>query len=144
MRGGGPASVMTSGMARVLVFGLAVATLTIRTPPFSAQAPAPHALDARASDPDAMGWMVGSPPPPDKQIRFSDGSWLRFPQMRWAFSHIRQLVPTSVVRRGEGGVITPLPRTLRTTDIDAVTFQPLGRIDSMTCCLLYTSPSPRD
>jgi CubicO group peptidase (beta-lactamase class C family) len=123
---------MTSGRARVLVFVVAVATLAIRTPPFAAQAPVPHALDARASDPDAMGWMAGSPPPPDKLIRFTDGSWLRFPQTRWAFSHIRQLMPTSVVRRGDGGVVTPLMRTLRTADIDAVTFQPLGRTDSMT------------
>ena len=96
----------------------------------TAQAPAAPTLDARASDPVAMGWMVGAPPPPDKLIRFADGSWFRFPQTRWSFSNIRQLMPTSVVRRGNGPATT-LPR-LSATDIDAVTFQPIGRTDSMT------------
>jgi CubicO group peptidase (beta-lactamase class C family) len=90
----------------------------------------PHALDARASDPVTMGWMIGAPPPPDKLIRFADGSWFRFPQTRWSFSNIRQLLPTSVVSRGDGPV-SVLPRAER-TDIDAVPFQPLGRTDAMT------------
>ena len=90
----------------------------------------PHALDAHASDPVTMGWMVGAPPPPDKLIRFSDGSWLRFPQTRWSFSNIRQLIPTKMVARGDGPV-SVLPRAER-DDIDAVTFQPLGRTDAMT------------
>lgn len=87
-------------------------------------------LDARASDPIAMGWMVGAPPPPDKVIRFADGSWFRFPQTRWSFSNIRQLMPTRVVSRGDGPVAT-LPRAER-ADINAVAFQPLGSADSMT------------
>ena len=94
------------------------------------QTPAPHALDARASDPVTMGWMVGSPPPPDKIIRFADGSWFRFPQTRWSFSHVRQLLPTSVVRRGAGPV-SALARDER-TDIDAVTFRPIGGTGTMT------------
>ena len=77
-----------------------VAALGLVSPQFAAQAPDPPALDARASDPVTMGWMVGAPPPPDKLIRFADGSWFRFPQTRWSFSNIRQLMPTSVVRRG--------------------------------------------
>jgi CubicO group peptidase (beta-lactamase class C family) len=87
-------------------------------------------LDAQASDPVAMGWMVGAPPPSDKIIRFDDGSWFRFPQTRWSFSNIRQLVPTSVVRRGSGPVTT-LP-TAERADIDAITFQPIGQAASMT------------
>ena len=81
--------------------------------------------DARASNPVTMGWMVGTPPPPDKIIRFADHSWFRFPQTRWSFSHIRQLMPTSVVRRGESPV-TALLRAER-DDIDGLTFQPIGR-----------------
>jgi CubicO group peptidase (beta-lactamase class C family) len=97
----------------------------------SAQSPAsPPALDAGASDPIAMGWMVGSPPPADKLVRFADGSWFRFPQTRWAFSNVRQLMPTSVVRRGNGPV-TVLRKSER-TDIDALTFRPIGRDASMT------------
>lgn len=95
-----------------------------------AQAPPPSALDATASDPIAMGWMVGSPPPADKLIRFADSTFYTFPQTRWAFSHMRQLVPTSAVRRGDGPV-RPLPRAER-TDIDAVSFQPIGQSGSMT------------
>jgi CubicO group peptidase (beta-lactamase class C family) len=87
-------------------------------------------LDARASDPVVMGWMIGSPPPADRLIRFADDSWFRFPQSRWSFSNIRQLMPTRLVSRGEGPVTT-LPRAER-EDIDAVTFQPIGRAQSMT------------
>ena len=38
--------------------------------------------DAVASDPTKLGWMVGSPPPADKQLRFDDGSYFRFPALR--------------------------------------------------------------
>ena len=55
---------------------------------------------ARATDPVALGEMVGNPPPPDKQIRFEDGSSYRFPQWRWSFSHWRELHPTVAVSRG--------------------------------------------
>ena len=104
--------------------------IALGTALFAMQTPAPHALDARASDPVTMGWMVGSPPPPDKVIRFADGSWFRFPQSRWSYSHIRQLLPTSVVRRGNGPV-SALARDER-KDIDAVTFTPIGRSGTLT------------
>ena len=39
--------------------------------------------------------MQGFPPPPDKTVRFSDGSSGNFPATRWAFSHFRELVPTA-------------------------------------------------
>ena len=93
----------------------------------SAQATFPSARD---SDPVKLGWMVGSPPPPEKLIRWEDMSIYRFPQMRWSFANFRQFVPTTNVWRGEGPV-APLPRALR-DDIDAVTFTPLGRNETMT------------
>ena len=95
-----------------------------------AQSPAPAPLDARASDPIAMGWMVGSPPPAAKVIRFADGSHYKFPQTRWAFSHMRELVPTVPVSRGSGPV-SALPRAER-SDLDAVTFIPIGATTPMT------------
>ena len=97
----------------------------------SAQAPleAPP-LDARASDPSVLGWMQGSPPPPDKQVRFDDGSMYTFPQLRWAFSNIRRLVPTTNVARGDGPVCV-LPRADR-DDIDALMFTPIGGSTPMT------------
>lgn len=87
-------------------------------------------LDAAASDPNVMGWMQGSPPPPDKQVRFDDGGMYTFPKLRWAYSNIRRLVPTTRVGRGDGPVAV-LPRADR-DDIDSVRFQPLGRSETMT------------
>jgi CubicO group peptidase (beta-lactamase class C family) len=85
---------------------------------------------ARATDPVALGWMIGSPPPSDKMIRFRDGSDTRFPQLRWTFSHWRELRPTTAVPRGSARIL-PLAGTTR-TNLDAVTFTPLGGTTSMT------------
>lgn len=90
----------------------------------------PHPLDAQASDPVALGWMQGSPPPPDKLVRFADGSSRQFPQLRWSFCNQRQLVPTRVVPRGPGPV-SVLPLALR-DDLEAVRFTPLGRSETMS------------
>lgn len=87
-------------------------------------------LDAAGSDPAKLGWMVGAPPPPDKQLRFDDGSYFQFPAMRWSVSHFRQLMPTVNVSRGLGAPV-PLPRAMR-KDLDAVRFVPLGAKSSMT------------
>ncbi len=95
-----------------------------------AQSASQPPLDAIASDPAKLGWMIGSPPPHDKLIKFSDGSFRTFPQTRWAFSHLREFVPTRVIPRGTGPV-SPLPRHER-TDLDAVTFLPLDRKETMT------------
>jgi CubicO group peptidase (beta-lactamase class C family) len=100
------------------------------TQPIDAQPPTAAPLDARASDPVVMGWMVGAPPPADKLVSFADDSWLQFPQRRWSFSNVRQLMPTQVVSRGDGPV-AELPLALR-ADIDAVTFKPLGRDETAT------------
>jgi len=94
-----------------------------------AQTPASFA-DATASDPVAMGWMVGAPPPPERLIRFDDGSFIKFPQLRWSFSHWRELYPTVEVARGDGPV-SSLPRAER-SDLDVVTFVPLGGTQPMT------------
>lgn len=92
--------------------------------------PAPIYPDADASDPAKLGWMVGSPPPPDRILRFDDGSYFRFPAMRWSVSNFRQLMPTVNVSRGLAAP-TPLPRAMR-DDIDDVVFQPLGSSRTMT------------
>ena len=86
--------------------------------------------DAAHSDPIRMGWMVGSPPPKEKLVRFADGSMLKFPQNRWANSHYRSLVPTKDISRGTGSV-APLPRADR-PDLDAVTFVPIRSSENMT------------
>jgi CubicO group peptidase (beta-lactamase class C family) len=95
----------------------------------AAQTPAPP-LDAVASDPVTLGWMVGSPPPPEKIVAFANGSAYSFPRIRWSFSNFRQLVPTTNVWRGTAAV-SPLPYALR-ADLDAVSFTSLGSDKTMT------------
>jgi CubicO group peptidase (beta-lactamase class C family) len=85
-------------------------------------------LDPIASDAEHMGWMQGFPPESDRMIQFADGSLFRFPRTRWAFSHMRELVPTANVRRG-CRVPSNLPQALR--DLDALTF-PRDDSSSMT------------
>jgi CubicO group peptidase (beta-lactamase class C family) len=80
--------------------------------------------DAQASDPAVLGWMVGSPPPAERILRFDDGSYFRFPQMRWSVAHFRQLMPTINVSRGLSAP-SVLPQKM-SNDIDAVLFLPLG------------------
>lgn len=86
--------------------------------------------DAAASDPARLGWMTGSPPPPDRTLRFDDGSYFRFPAMRWSVSNFRQLMPTVNVSRGLGAP-SALPQALR-KDIDTLSFTPLDAKTPMT------------
>lgn len=95
--------------------------------PALAETPLP---DASASDPAALGWMQGAPPPPEKRIAFHDGSFFQFPRTRWSFSNWRTLFPTAPIRRGAGKVHR-LSRTER-ADLDTVTFTPLGGGQQMT------------
>lgn len=99
------------------LFSVAIAGMTLITVAADAQTPP---LTAAQSDPRAMGWMQGFPPPADKILRFGDGSSSRFPGTRWAFNHIRELVPTATVSRGDGPVV-PLPRNERDLSSIAVT-----------------------
>ncbi len=59
------------------------------------------------------GWMRGFPPPPERRIRFDDGSFNQWPQRRWTYNHVEELVPTRAVERGSGAAIelpsSPLP-----------------------------------
>ncbi len=80
--------------------------------------------DARASDPAVLQWMVGSPPPPDKTLRFDDGSYFTFPAMRWSVSHFRQLMPTINVSRGLGHASSLSTELIEA--IDGLTFTPLN------------------
>ena len=72
---------------------------------------------AAETDPAVLGLMQGAPVPADKQVRWTDGSMWRFPQQRWAFSHMRELVPT--VNIACEGAVSVLPVALR-DDLDDV------------------------
>ena len=72
----------------------------------------------------------GAPPPPDRMVRFDDGSYFRFPALRWSVANFRQLMPTVNVSRGLGAPVL-LPQALR-DDLDDVAFSPLGGDGTMT------------
>lgn len=81
-------------------------------------------LDGRASDPRVLGWMEGTPPPPERRVQFGAHPTLGFPQIRWSLCHMRELVPTVNVWRGDAGPVA-LPRDLRTADVEALRFRDL-------------------
>lgn len=97
--------------------------------PAAAQTPA-ETLDADASDPARMGWMVGSPPPANRLVRFDDGSFFQFPARRWSVSNFRQLMPTTNVSRGTGAP-GAWPSAQR-KDLDSVQFLPNGSNQPMS------------
>jgi hypothetical protein len=72
----------------------------------------PAVASAADTDPEVLGWMKGFPPAPDRTITFENGSFRSFPELRWAWSNIRQLVPTVNVWRGTGPA-SALPRAER-------------------------------
>lgn len=90
--------------------------------------------DARASDPRALGWMQGHPPPRDRLVRFADGSHYRFPQTRYSYSHMREFGATRAVPRG--GPVSALPSAdlspAQRAALDEVRFQPLGQPRTMS------------
>ena len=82
--------------------------------------------DSQKVDP----WMMGFPPPKDRVIRFADDSYRQWPQLRWSYNHMQELVPTKTVWRGDGQVNTfeesPLSLddlTIQTTDNKKLSFQ---------------------
>jgi CubicO group peptidase (beta-lactamase class C family) len=91
---------------------------------------APKLPTAQETDPIKLGWMQGSPPPANKVVQFANGSFYTFPQFRWSFSNIRQLLPTTNVPRGNAPV-SVLARAER-ADIDGMSFQVLGTDNTMT------------
>ncbi len=79
-------------------------------------------LDAHTSDPKAMGWMEGLPPPPDKRLAWARADHMRFPTHRHAFSRMREFLPTARVGRGQA--VWDLPTALR-DDLDSIRFTTL-------------------
>lgn len=108
---------------RALVAALAAAGMAL-------PAAAEPLLTAAESDPVALGWMQGFPPPPEKIIGQPDSDYFSFPKLRWTVCHFRELLPTRRVSRGLEAP-RPLPYALD-PNIDAVTFTPLGGGEPMT------------
>lgn len=86
-------------------------------------------LDAHTSDPKIMGWMEGLPPPPEKRLAWARADHMRFPTHRYAYSHMREFLPT--VRVGRGGPVWELPTAPR-DDLDGISFKTLTDGREMT------------
>ncbi len=85
---------------------------------------------AAETDPNAMGWMQGFPPPPDKTLSAADGSFFVFPALRYSVTHMREFLPTRAVPAQ-----AQKPAELKTrldADIDNITFIPTGQTAPMT------------
>ena len=94
-----------------------------------AQTAAPALPDPASTTVQAMGWMQGFPPPPDKLITFDNPAGNVYPRLRWTFSHIRELVPTANVWRGAGA---PSPLRAAPMDLDNVRFKVMGTGEELT------------
>lgn len=117
-----------SALAAALVLGAAGAEV---------EAQNPRVPSAAESDPAALGWMVGFPPPPGRIITQPDTVFFSFPKLRWSVCHLRELLPTERISRGLGA---PKPleylsqaelADMRAT-IDSLSFTPMGGGPEMT------------
>ncbi|MWP39378.1 serine hydrolase [Rhodobacter sphaeroides] len=85
---------------------------------------------AEESDPVALGWMKGFPPPPEQRITNPSSNFFSFPRLRWSVCHLREFLPTQQVSRG---LAAPKPLDYALDEgIDAVTFTPMGSSGTMT------------
>ena len=67
-----------------------------------------HAQQAPATA-SQLRLMVGAPPPPHRQVNL--GNFMRAPFNRWSYQHIRELLPTRAVARGESVAALPAQPT---------------------------------
>ncbi len=85
--------------------------------PLLVQAQAPALPPPAATDPVTLGMMKGFPPPADRQVRL--GTILKYPNLRWAYQHMRELGPSAPVARGTG---TPSDMASAPRDLDTLAF----------------------
>lgn len=87
-------------------------------------------LSAKESEPKNFGWMQGFPPPADKVLHTWDGSFFKFPAIRWSVVHMRQMLPTVNVSRG---LLAPSKLEYALDEnIDSITFIPWNEEKPMT------------
>lgn len=87
-------------------------------------------MTAEQSDPTKLGWMEGFPPPADKVISAIDGSFFRFPALRYSVCHTRQFLPTTAVNAASTNRYKFKTKIDR--NIDTVTFIPWNSTERMT------------
>jgi len=87
-------------------------------------------LSAEESNPKKMGWMKGFPPSQDSIILAADGSFFRFPALRYSVCHMREFMPTTVVRAAQNKRYKFKSKI--DAAIDAVSFTPTNSDQTMT------------
>lgn len=105
-------------MKKIVTIAVALALATT----LRAQQEMPDAAD---SNPQKTGYMKGFPPPPDKRINARDGSFFKFPALRYSVVHMRRFMPTVNVPRGNAHPPTTFEYAID-ENIDTVTFIPTG------------------
>ena len=70
---------------------------------------------------DDQEWMQGFPPADEKIISNTKGNSASWPQLRWSFSNMQQLVPTKTVWRGTGAATELVVDTLLLDDLQIKT-----------------------
>jgi CubicO group peptidase (beta-lactamase class C family) len=86
--------------------------------------------NAGETDPVKMAWMQGFPPPKDKRLSASDGSFFSFPALRYSVVHMREFLPTINVSRGLRNA-SPFTYSFDQS-IDSLTFIPWNQSEPMT------------
>jgi len=89
-----------------------------------------HVLTAEQSDPKKMGWMQGFPPPQEKTISAIDVSFFKFPALRYSVCHMRQFMPTTVVKAARSNHYKFKIKIDEA--IDDITFMPTDGNEAMT------------
>ncbi|WP_207224226.1 serine hydrolase domain-containing protein [Aquimarina brevivitae] len=87
-------------------------------------------LDFEESDPVKMGWMQEFPPPEDKIISAIDGSFFKFPALRYSVCHMRQFMPTTIVKAAQKDRYHFKYKI--DNAIDDITFKPTNKDELMT------------
>ena len=93
---------------------VALACTLLGTAPDS-QAQAPQLPPPDATNPVTLQLMQGFPPAPDKVVRLAN--ILKYPNVRWAAQHLRELGPTATIWRGAAApsALPAAPRALPDT-----------------------------
>jgi CubicO group peptidase (beta-lactamase class C family) len=87
-------------------------------------------LSALESEPANFGWMQGFPPPIERRLSAHDGSFFRFPALRYSVVRMREFMPTTNVSRGS---IESIAFSYQIDKhIDSVQFMPWGEDQPMT------------
>ncbi|WP_010324620.1 serine hydrolase domain-containing protein [Marinobacterium stanieri] len=86
-------------------------------------------MSASASAPETLGWMQGSPPAADRRVKLADGSFFKFPALRYSVAHMNEFLPTTLVKR-RNTTPTSLEYALD-EDIESLSFTPWGRQEAV-------------